>query len=267
MEASSPNMQSIKPLPARLQYQMPNGVEESGAVFGDVQMDQPLFQTGEQPRENLYSTPLSWSPPISNVKNSEAYSLAPALSPRQKSELIAQAMPSTRKYPSSLSSALSPEPEQYNSRKRNNTSCASDDDEDYYSPPPSSGARRHPPVKKTAHNMTEKRYRTNLNDKIAALRDSVPSLRVITKTNSRGEEFVEDLQALTPAHKLNKVSASSGRSSFNPATNNTQTICKNWNTKTCTNTDCKRCHECDICHSGHPSSPHITAAKDRSNKA
>ena len=55
------------------------------------------------------------------------------------------------------------------------------------------------------NNMIEKRYRTNLNDKIAALRDSVPSLRVISKKNSRGEEIQEDLQGLTPAHKLNKV--------------------------------------------------------------
>lgn len=31
--------------------------------------------------------------------------------------------------------------------------------------------------KKTAHNMIEKRYRTNLNDKITQLRDAVPSLR------------------------------------------------------------------------------------------
>ncbi|PMD20014.1 HLH-domain-containing protein, partial [Hyaloscypha hepaticicola] len=61
------------------------------------------------------------------------------------------------------------------------------------------------PVKKTAHNMIEKRYRTNLNDKIAALRDSVPSLRVMSKKNSRGEEVHEDLQGLTPAHKLNKA--------------------------------------------------------------
>ncbi|RKF63937.1 hypothetical protein OnM2_022078 [Erysiphe neolycopersici] len=37
------------------------------------------------------------------------------------------------------------------------------------------------PPKKTAHNMIEKRYRTNLNDKIAALRDAVPSLRVAVK--------------------------------------------------------------------------------------
>ena len=55
--------------------------------------------------------------------------------------------------------------------------------------------------------MIEKRYRTNLNDKIAALRDSVPSLRIMTKSQ-RGEDTAddrEDLQGLTPAHKLNKA--------------------------------------------------------------
>ncbi|KAI9664832.1 MAG: hypothetical protein M1821_006280 [Bathelium mastoideum] len=63
------------------------------------------------------------------------------------------------------------------------------------------------PVKKTAHNMIEKRYRTNLNDKIAALRDSVPSLRVMSKgsaADGAGDE-AEDLEGLTPAHKLNKA--------------------------------------------------------------
>ncbi|RKU49077.1 hypothetical protein DL546_004306 [Coniochaeta pulveracea] len=63
------------------------------------------------------------------------------------------------------------------------------------------------PVKKTAHNMIEKRYRTNLNDKIAALRDSVPALRIMSKS-ARGEDTTEDreeLQGLTPAHKLNKA--------------------------------------------------------------
>ncbi|KYK54943.1 dihydrodipicolinate synthase [Drechmeria coniospora] len=63
------------------------------------------------------------------------------------------------------------------------------------------------PIKKTAHNMIEKRYRTNINDKIAALRDSVPSLRIMTKS-ARGEDTTEDreeLHGLTPAHKLNKA--------------------------------------------------------------
>ncbi|ORY14466.1 hypothetical protein BCR34DRAFT_234139 [Clohesyomyces aquaticus] len=66
---------------------------------------------------------------------------------------------------------------------------------------------KQPPVKKTAHNMIEKRYRTNLNDKIAALRDSVPSLRVMSRGNGQGEEEddAEDLEGLTPAHKLNKA--------------------------------------------------------------
>lgn len=62
-----------------------------------------------------------------------------------------------------------------------------------------------PPVKKTAHNMIEKRYRTNLNDKIAALRDSVPSLRVMSRGNGDEEDDPEDLEGLTPAHKLNKA--------------------------------------------------------------
>ena len=37
------------------------------------------------------------------------------------------------------------------------------------------------PPKKTAHNMIEKRYRTNLNDKIKALRDAVPALRIMAR--------------------------------------------------------------------------------------
>jgi hypothetical protein len=105
---------------------------------------------------------------------------------------------SKQEYPASPSSTSSPEPE--NRRKRKSSVEEEDDEDD--SPPPNG---RHPPVKKTAHNMIEKRYRTNLNDKIAALRDSVPSLRVMSRKNSRHEDIQEDLQGLTPAHKLNKV--------------------------------------------------------------
>nr|POE80943.1 sterol regulatory element-binding protein 1 [Quercus suber] len=60
-----------------------------------------------------------------------------------------------------------------------------------------------PPLKKTSHNVIEKRYRNNLNDKIVELRNSVPSLRVMGKTNGGGRD--EDLEGLTPAHKLNKA--------------------------------------------------------------
>jgi hypothetical protein len=53
--------------------------------------------------------------------------------------------------------------------------------------------------------MIEKRYRTNINDKIAALRDCVPSLRIIDKRTPCGEDSQKDLNGLSPAQKLNKV--------------------------------------------------------------
>jgi hypothetical protein len=58
----------------------------------------------------------------------------------------------------------------------------------------------------TAHNMIEKRYRNNLNTKIAALRDSVPSLRIATKESCSDTESAEsDLGGKIERQKLNKV--------------------------------------------------------------
>jgi hypothetical protein len=57
----------------------------------------------------------------------------------------------------------------------------------------------------TAHSMIEKRYRRNLNDKIAALRDCVPGLRGTDKGNLCSEDLEEDLHGLSPAQKPNKV--------------------------------------------------------------
>jgi hypothetical protein len=67
---------------------------------------------------------------------------------------------------SSSSSHSSPEPVATGSRKRK--SLADSEELDDEAPSSKKGG----PPKKTAHNMIEKRYRTNLNDKIAALRDS-----------------------------------------------------------------------------------------------
>lgn len=67
-----------------------------------------------------------------------------------------------------------------------------------------------PAAKKRPHNVIEKRYRANLNEKIAELRDSVPSLRSIKKAKahdaSNGDSEDEDLDGLTPSNKLNKAS-------------------------------------------------------------
>ena len=67
-----------------------------------------------------------------------------------------------------------------------------------------------PAAKKRPHNVIEKRYRANLNEKIAELRDSVPSLRITKKSKARdssnADSDEEDLDGLTPSNKLNKAS-------------------------------------------------------------
>lgn len=190
-------------------------VADDHVVFGeDPLTEEPLFQTPNPmisppitENQGLYSTPLAWSRPTPGRRTS---SYNNTLSPQQESKLRDIAMPS-QTYPCSPSSTSSPEASEQNHSRKRKSSVEDDDDaqdgeqEDEEASPPING--RHPPVKKTAHNMIEKRYRTNLNDKIAALRDSVPSLRVMSKKGSRGEDIQEDLQGLTPAHKLNKVSA------------------------------------------------------------
>lgn len=196
--------------------------------------DQPLFQdnwnnlqdTPPYEPDVLYSTPNSWDPPQMRampklepvqvvqpnqlgMQSQQQLPAATPLSPAQQELLRSIAMPEHLQYnaqahsPQSATSTYksgsvsSPEHHDLPRKRKSSTEDIDDDhsaDED---------APR--PVKKTAHNMIEKRYRTNLNDKIAALRDSVPSLRVMAK-GARGEDGEkEDLQGLTPAHKLNKA--------------------------------------------------------------
>ncbi|MCJ1330493.1 hypothetical protein MMC10_007177 [Thelotrema lepadinum] len=50
---------------------------------------------------------------------------------------------------------------------------------------PLTGSGRQPRGKKVSHNVIEKRYRSNLNDKIAKLRDSIPELRSAPPTIKR----------------------------------------------------------------------------------
>ncbi|TVY85037.1 Sterol regulatory element-binding protein [Lachnellula suecica] len=192
-----------------------NGVDDAVAFTDALEGDElfPVNWDQETPpyEGNLYSTPLNWDPPEAKIEPPQA---APyqtmamnTLTPAQQEKLRNIAMPHHLQYRSQHSpasthqsnSASSPDTNENNRKRKSSASADEEDDED------STG--QHPPVKKTAHNMIEKRYRTNLNDKIAALRDSVPSLRIMTKS-ARGEDTADDreeLQGLTPAHKLNKA--------------------------------------------------------------
>ncbi|KAH6719333.1 hypothetical protein BKA61DRAFT_630021 [Leptodontidium sp. MPI-SDFR-AT-0119] len=176
--------------------------------------DDPLFPADwdqETPpyEGNLYSTPLSWEPPTEPKIEpipSAPYTTMNTLTAAQQEKLRNIAMPQHLQYrshnsphstASTKSHSISSPDNNDRSRKRKSSADVDDEEDD----------DSNPPVKKTAHNMIEKRYRTNLNDKIAALRDSVPSLRIMTKS-ARGEDTADDreeLQGLTPAHKLNKA--------------------------------------------------------------
>ncbi|CAL3970964.1 hypothetical protein PZA11_007349 [Diplocarpon coronariae] len=197
-----------------------NGFDDT-VPFNDALVldDDPLFppdwdQQTPPYHDTLYSRPLGCKPSQRNIKPELVPSLQntcsnlSALSPAQQEKLRNIAMPQHLQYhqtqhsPRSTASTKShsiSSPDNLNDRSRKRKSSADvDEDEDDDS---------NPPVKKTAHNMIEKRYRTNLNDKIAALRDSVPSLRIMSKS-ARGEDTADDreeLQGLTPAHKLNKA--------------------------------------------------------------
>ncbi|KAL1983703.1 hypothetical protein VTN96DRAFT_9959 [Rasamsonia emersonii] len=100
------------------------------------------------------------------------------------------------------STSLSPQSNSSSTRKRKTTSdddgsAGAEDD----SPPESKL-----PAKKRSHNVIEKRYRANLNEKIAELRDSVPSLRAMSKQGNGSSPGDDDPDGAIPANKLNKAS-------------------------------------------------------------
>ncbi|CAM9011547.1 unnamed protein product [Wickerhamomyces anomalus] len=59
-----------------------------------------------------------------------------------------------------------------------------------------------PKKTKATHNVIEKKYRTNINTKITALRDSVPALRMAA---GDANTTINDLDGLSPAAKVNKA--------------------------------------------------------------
>ena len=83
------------------------------------------------------------------------------------------------------------------SRKRKTSS----DDDDQTSPTNVAPPKK-VPSKKRAHNVIEKRYRANINDKIAELRDSVPSLRGLAK---QSDGNLDDDDGAS-GNKMNKAS-------------------------------------------------------------
>lgn len=104
-------------------------------------------------------------------------------------------------FPGSQSGLVSPISSVGVNRKRK---TGSDDDATTVTGPVQPGKKM--PAKKRAHNVIEKRYRANLNEKIAELRDSVPSLRTSKNANGDSNEEEDDADGAQSGNKLNKAS-------------------------------------------------------------
>lgn len=154
----------------------------------------------------LWSLPSNSGPTddvaLAALANDSTFTLAPGNGPATATTPSLQNSPeSSSGKRASLSSQASPDPppKKKGGRKRKAEveEKAKDENGD------SQGDGDEPPVKKTSHNVIEKRYRNNLNDKIVELRNSVPALRAMGRANKGADS--EDLEGLAPAHKLNKA--------------------------------------------------------------
>lgn len=172
--------------------------QNSGEMTGNSSSAQPWQASAEMTRNNSSATTQSH-------QSNQPFNFS-AVSPTTALPSIEMPIQNSSS-PSSAASVLSnTSPRGTQTRKRKSSPLTEEEEEDEETPE----TPERPPLKKTAHNMIEKRYRTNLNDKIAALRQSVPSLRATEKSLSgkggrKLADMIEDLDGLVPPNKLNKV--------------------------------------------------------------
>lgn len=193
------------------------------ATMFDFSFDQPNFNFDNGKNEHdqfIFGTDTNLQPIVDHLTGAESSIFPPvseqAQQQQQQIELLSpytlpsndhsaatvgKSSPSSTDNPGTSVSSLSPAPEAPPRKKagRKRKSSSGDESKSASGASPEDG----PPVKKTSHNVIEKRYRNNLNDKIQELRDSVPSLRAMSRPGGGDES--EDLEGLTPAHKLNKA--------------------------------------------------------------
>lgn len=196
---------SISPCSSIDLARISNEPDDDFVTFAEYLTNEPLFQsphilpeTSDVPfRDGFCSTSLPWERPQLGGRAGNPSYYAP-LSPEEESWLRSIAMPALSRAVTPLFSPL-PEPQEMRNPKKRKSSKSSGSD--FCSP----ACRRHLGSQKRAHSAIERRYRANLNGKLATLRDSIPSIRIIGKDSPCGEDMQEGLHCLPPTHKLDKV--------------------------------------------------------------
>lgn len=171
------------------------------------------------PREGLYSTPLSWERPQPGIRMDSLTGLhSPSLNEAEQRRLIAIAMnpgPSMGGLGSNINfnfGGMTPGMPMTFGAGSGLGSTSTSQGTKPVSPPHPSGAQHRPgpshlPRKhgsvsdkgkekekqkpggdRTAHNDIERKYRTNLKDKISELKDAVPALRTISENGGEEDE-------------------------------------------------------------------------------
>jgi hypothetical protein len=182
------------------------GLDNGSVVFQDSIIDRPLFPAPQeilsQQNSAFYTNQLSQSQPQPlPLPDDQAHQ------PRNRYLQLSTEQASNPIRITVLQSATaksSESPQQPRSQRKRKTTTSSVSSSSNLSPSHLL-ARRYSAPKKIVHNIVEKQYRTNLNNKIAALRDSVPSLRITKKSSNSDASIGENLQGLEAVYKLNKV--------------------------------------------------------------
>ncbi|UQC89054.1 helix-loop-helix DNA-binding domain-containing protein [Colletotrichum lupini] len=187
----------------------PSDLMSDAVAFGreGINDTQPLFQTLDAPaRPQPQPQPQTQQPAKSPrlARTTSAPSSRPQQQPQQRQQQQTQTQTQQRTSPRT------------NDLKRK--SSASSASSRSASPEPPARRTKHSEPSKNPHNMIEKRYRVNINEKIIALRDAVPSLRCVVQhtenphaaaaaaaESDEAIDVVEELGGLMPARKLNKA--------------------------------------------------------------
>lgn len=144
------------------------------------------------PRETLYSTPLSWDPPQAGVRLENYLNMNPTFNNPEQRRLLAIAMGTGQTFPTDGNRQDSIMDFNFDELAHSPSTTNSSNNAGQRRKSPN--ARPQAPVRtdsmdkskskprsseRAAHNDIERKYRTNLKDRISDLRDAVPSLRAI----------------------------------------------------------------------------------------